>query len=139
MDEEALRSRIDTLVTAVCARDLDAVRAMFAADVVSFDIVPPLRHIGVDAKTKNWVDVFAAYEEIDYEVRDLTVAVDGDLAFSYSVNRISGTLRTGMPTAMWVRWTGCWRRIDGEWLIVHDQISVPSDLMTGTALTRLEP
>ncbi len=138
-DSEAIRTRIDTLVTAVKARDLDAVRTVFAADIVSFDIVPPLRHTGVAAKTKNWADVFAAYDELDYELRDLTVTTGADIGFSYSLNRISGTLRTGVRTAMWVRWTGCWRRIDGEWRIVHDQVSVPAELPGGTALTGLEP
>lgn len=137
--QDEVRSRIETLVVAIKKRDLDAVREVFAPEIVSFDIVAPLRHEGVAAKTKNWADVFAAYDELDYEVRDLTVLADGELAVSYSLNRISGTLRTGLPTAMWVRWTGCWRRIDGEWRIVHDQVSVPIDVLAGTALTRLQP
>jgi ketosteroid isomerase-like protein len=40
---------------------------------------------------------------------------------------------------MWVRATlGC-RRIDGRWLIVHDQESVPFDGATGPALTGPTP
>jgi len=33
----------------------------------------------------------------------------------------------------------CWRRIDGDWLIAHDQVSVPLDLKSGAALLKLEP
>lgn len=138
-DEAAIRQRIDTLVEAVRAMDLDRVRPAFAPDVVSFDIVPPLRHLGAEAKWRNWADVFAAYESLDYEVRDLTIAVSGDVAFAYSVNRITGTLRMGRHNDYWVRWTGCFRKIDGDWLIAHDHISVPTDFASGGAVLDLEP
>ena len=87
----------------------------------------------------NWARVFAAYDDIDYEVRDLDVTVGGDVAFVRSLNRLSGTLAGGRRAATWVRWTGCLRRLDGEWLIVHDHVSVPLDMASGTALTGLEP
>lgn len=138
--EAEIRARIDRLVESIHAMDLDGVRTAFAPDIVSFDIVPPLRHVGAAAKGRNWVDVFAAYRPpLGYEIRDLTVAVGDDVAFAHSLNRISGTLRSGVASAHWVRWTGCFRRIDGVWLIAHDQVSVPVDMATGTALLDLRP
>jgi uncharacterized protein (TIGR02246 family) len=138
-DEAHIRQRIDTLVEAVRAQDLETLKTIFAPDVVSFDIVPPLRHVGAEAKWRNWADVFAAYETLDYELRDLTVTVGGDVAFAYSLNRISGTLRIGRRSEHWVRWTGCFRKVDGRWLIAHDQVSVPADMASGRALLDLEP
>jgi ketosteroid isomerase-like protein len=139
-DETAIRQRIDTLLEAVRATDLDGVKPVFAPDLVSFDIVPPLRHMGAPAKWRNWADVFAAYQSpLGYEVRDLTITVGGDVAFVYSLNRITGTLRDGRPTDMWVRWTGCFRKIDGDWLIAHDHVSVPLDMASGRGLVDLEP
>jgi ketosteroid isomerase-like protein len=61
------------------------------------------------------------------------------MAFGHSLNRISGTLKNGNRTGYWVRWTGCFRKIDGTWLIVHDQVSVPLDVESGRALLNLEP
>jgi uncharacterized protein (TIGR02246 family) len=138
-DEAHIRRLIDSLVEAVRTKDLETVRTIFAPDVVSFDIVPPLRHVGAEAKSRNWADVFAAYETLDYEIRDLTITVGGDVAFVFGLNRISGTLRIGRPTEHWVRWTGCFRKVDGRWLIAHDQVSVPADMATGRALLDLEP
>jgi ketosteroid isomerase-like protein len=40
---------------------------------------------------------------------------------------------------LWLRWTACFRKIDGNWLIVHDQVSVPVDPESGRALLNLEP
>jgi ketosteroid isomerase-like protein len=107
---------------------------------VSFDIVPPLRHVGAAAKRKNWVDAFAAYQPpLGYEMRDLTITVSDDVAFGHSLNRISGTLQNGHRSEVWLRWTACFRKIDGTWLIAHDQVSVPVDFESGSALLDLEP
>ena len=140
VDEADIRERIDTLAGAIRTGDLEAVRTIFAPNLVSFDIEPPLRHLGAPAKWKNWEKVFTAYQvPLGYELRDLTVLVDGDLAVVYSVNQISGTLVTGAKTAAWVRWTAAWQRIDGRWMIVHDQVSVPTHFETGQAALDLTP
>ena len=34
---------------------------------------------------------------------------------------------------------GLFRKIDGNWLIVHDQVSVPIDIESGKALLNLQP
>jgi hypothetical protein len=40
---------------------------------------------------------------------------------------------------MWVRVTFCFQKINGDWLITHDQASVPLDLASGKGVTDLEP
>jgi ketosteroid isomerase-like protein len=139
-DESDIRHRIDEVVEAIRAMDLETVKPMYAQDIVSFDLVPPLQHTGAQAKWKNWRDVFAAYEPpIGYEIRELAITVGGDVAFGHSLNRISGMLKTRVRSAYWVRWTVCFRRVDGAWLIAHDQVSVPIDVAGGRALLDLEP
>ena len=69
--------------------------SIYAPDIVSFDIEPPLQQ-GAEAKRKNWVDVFAIYQRpLGYEIRDLTLTLGGDVAFGHSLNRISGRLKSG--------------------------------------------
>ncbi|MFG1813687.1 YybH family protein [Kribbella sp. NPDC049174] len=139
IDEVDIRERIDTLVESVRTRDLDGIKTMFAPNLVSFDIEPPLRHLGAEAKWNNWIKVFTVYTALDYEIRDLTVQVSGDLAVAYSLNHISGTLQTGDKNDYWLRWTAVFRKIDGTWLITHDQVSVPTDFATGRSKLDLEP
>ena len=140
IDEADIRQRINKAVEAIRAMDLEGVKPIYAPDIVSFDIVPPLQHVGAEAKWKNWEEVFTAYRSpLGYEIRDLTITVAGDVAFGHSLNRISGTLRNGDRSGFWVRWTTCFRKIDGTWLIVHDQVSVPLDVQSGRALLNLEP
>ena len=109
-------------------------------DIVSFDIGPPLRYRGADHKRQAWQEVFAAYAgPIDYQVRELDVATDGALAIVHSVKHVSGTLPGGRAADLWLRWTACFRRIDGVWLVVHDHVSVPADLAHGQAFLNLTP
>ena len=140
IDEADIRQRIDRLAGALRDADLEAVMSIYTTDVVSFDIEPPLQHVGADAKRKNWERVFAVFEHPHYEIRNLTVTVGDDVAFGHSLNRLSGTLKDGSTTAgFWVRATTCFRKINGDWLIAHDQVSVPLDVATGEAVVNLEP
>jgi ketosteroid isomerase-like protein len=137
---EAIRQQIGKIVEGIRAKDLDTLRRVYAADVVSFDVEPPLQHVGIDAKLKNWANAFTFFREVDYEVRDLTLTVGDDVAFGHCFGRLSGTLGDGTATSgMWVRATFCFRKIDGGWLIVHDQASVPFDIRSGRGVVDLEP
>jgi ketosteroid isomerase-like protein len=141
VDEASIRGRIGQLAEAVRAADVDGVESIYAPDIVSFDVQPPLQHVGLEAKSKNWVDVFTMYRRpLNCEIRDLSITVDGDLAFARSFNRISGTLKNGTTSGgFWVRATYCLRKIDGNWLVAHDHVSVPLDPETGSAVLDIEP
>ncbi|WP_068186702.1 nuclear transport factor 2 family protein [Mycobacterium sp. UM_CSW] len=140
-DEVDIRQRTDQLAAAIRAADLEVVMSIYAPDVVSFDIEPPLQHVGTEAKRRNWERVFAAYEHpLSYEIRDLTITVGDDVAFAYSLNRLSGALKSGpTTTGFWVRATTCFRKLDGRWFIAHDHVSAPLDVPTGAGLLNLEP
>jgi len=79
-DEANIRQRIDRWLEALRAMDLEGVMSLYAPDIVSFDIVPPLRHVGAKAKERNWMDAFALYQRpLGYEIRDLTLTVGDDV------------------------------------------------------------
>ncbi|PKV94115.1 NAD(P)H-dependent FMN reductase [Amycolatopsis echigonensis] len=139
-DEAEIRGRIDKIIESLRAKDLEGLKRVYAPDVVSFDVEPPLQHVGMDAKLKNWEKVFTLFEKVDYEVRDLTVTVGADLAVGHGFGRVSGLLRDGTEAnGMWVRATFVFRKTGGDWVIVHDQASVPFDIATGKGVVDLEP
>ena len=138
--EAAVRQRIAEGVNAIRARDLDTLTALYAPDVVSFDLGAPLRYAGDDNKRRAWQEVFAAYTgPIGYDVHELTVTTEGDIAFVHSLNHVRGTLASGRDIDMWVRWTACLRCVDGVWRVFHDHVSVPADLEYGKAILNLAP
>jgi uncharacterized protein (TIGR02246 family) len=138
--EAAIRELIDGFVKAIHAKDIDGVMSVFAPEVISFDLGPPLQHGGGEAFKKRWQELFESFRgPIDYEVRDLAITAGNDVAFSHSLNRISGTMKNGRKTDRWLRWTACYRKTNGKWLIMHEQVSVPVDVPNGKAMLDLKP
>ena len=140
MAEAIIRRRVEDCAKAISAKDIDSVMSVYAPNIVSFDIVPPLRYVGADNKRQAWQGALAAYTgNIAYEIHDLNVVTHGALAFVHSLNHVNGALASGHITDLWLRWTACFRKIDGNWVIVHDHVSVPIDLESGRALLNLKP
>jgi uncharacterized protein (TIGR02246 family) len=140
VDEAEIRQLVDKIVEGLQGKDLEGLKCLYATDIVSFDIEPPLQHVGIEAKLKNWAPVFTFFERVNYEVRDLTLTVGDDVAFGHAFARLSGTLKNGTAmSGMWVRVTYCLQKIDGAWLIVHDQVSVPLDITSSKGVVDLEP
>lgn len=138
--EVDIRERIESLLDAVRTGDLETLRTIFAPNIVSFDIEAPLRHLGAEKKMANWEQVFTVFQlPLEYETRDLTVLVDGSLAVVYSLNHMNASMGNGGKIDYWLRWTSAWQKLDGEWKIVHDQVSVPTYFPEGRAAMDLMP
>jgi uncharacterized protein (TIGR02246 family) len=139
-EETQIRKRLDDWTTAFRRKDIDAVMLVFAPEAVAFDLVPPLQYRGRDTYRKQWERLFASYEgPIDYEIRELSITAEHDVAFSHSLNRIGGTLTNGKKAAFWIRMTACWRKVGGQWLIAHEHVSVPVDLEKDRPVLDLSP
>ena len=139
-NEAVIRELIDGFVKAIRAKEINGVMSVFSPEVVSFDLGAPLQHGGGGSFMKRWQDLFESYQNpISYELRDLSISAGDDVAFSHSLNRMSGTMKNGRKTDRWLRWTACYLKTHGKWLIVHEQVSVPVDLANGKALVELTP
>jgi ketosteroid isomerase-like protein len=140
VDEATIRQQVGKIAEGIGAKDLEGLRQLYAPNVVSFDVEPPLQHVGIEAKLKNWATAFTFFQDVTYEVRYLTLAVGDEVAFGHCFGRLSGTLHNGTATSgMWVRVTFCFEKLDGNWLIAHDQASVPFDVASGKGVADLEP
>jgi uncharacterized protein (TIGR02246 family) len=139
-DEAAIQGLLDDCIRSLRDKNIEGVMSIYAPEVVSFDIIPPLRYVGADAFRKVWEEVFLVYQgPIYYEIHDLDITMGDEVAFTHSLNRISGTMNNGQKTDLWLRWTACFRKINGKWLIVHHHNSVPVDLEQGEAVLSLKP
>jgi ketosteroid isomerase-like protein len=139
-DEARIRAQIEVFANAFRVKDIDAIMSVFATDVVSFDIVPPLACRGAAAFRQHWEKTFAHYSgPTAYEIHDLSVTIGDDVAFTHSLNWKSGTLTTGEKSEQWLRWTACFRKVGDTWLVAHEHVSVPMDPGSGEALVTLTP
>jgi ketosteroid isomerase-like protein len=108
--EALLRQRVEDWVKAIRTKDIDNVMCLYALNIASFDLDPPLRYAGADNKRRAWQKFFAVRTgPIGYEVRELNFTAHGDLAFVHSLNHVSGTLTSGHTSDLWVRWRACFR------------------------------
>ena len=108
--------------------------------MVAYDLVPPLQYVGADAYRKEDEAFLAQYEgPIAIELRDVHIVASDGGAFATSRQRISGPLKNGQHSDVWVRVTNGFRKINGQWLDTHDHVSVPADLASGKAVLDLKP
>lgn len=136
-----IRELIDSYAKAVRARDLDAITAHYAKDVVFFDAIPPLKFTGVEASRKNWQKCFDMMEgPVGYEHADITISADNELGFAHVLSRLSGALKKdGTKIDMWFRVTLGFRKVGGKWLVTHEHASVPFYPESEKAATDLRP
>lgn len=139
-DEAQIRKLIDDREKAVRARDIDASIANIAPDIVWFDVVNPLQHIGSDALKKRAKEWFASFEgAIGYQTLELNITAGDDVAFSHGLNHVSATKIGGGQLDMYWRTTVCYRKIDEQWTVTHEHNSVPFEVESGKASLDLKP
>ena len=138
--ELPMRTIIEARSTAVRAGDVDGMIADLADDIVTFDVVSPLRRDGKASSRERAEAWIASYDgSIGWESRDVVVTADGDVAFSHALSHVTGNLKTGAVVDMWFRTTLGFRRTGDRWLIVHEHSSSPFDPASGQASLGLKP
>jgi uncharacterized protein (TIGR02246 family) len=129
-----IRSLIGEWAEALHAKDVARRTAHYAHDVVIFDVINPVQHVGLDALKQRLSQWFSTFDgPIDSELRDLQIAADGQVAFCHSLQRFRGSLKNGGKLDMLVRYTTCLRKIDDRWVVTHEHASTPFDPETGRA------
>jgi ketosteroid isomerase-like protein len=127
-EETALRARVETLAQAIRDKNVAAVMAHYSPDIVTFDVRPPLKVQG-DEYRKNFERWFSAMQgPIDYETQDLRIVVSSDVAFCYSVSHVKGTWASGKNADYWVRVTTGFQKMNGQWLVTHEHVSMPAQM-----------
>ena len=136
-EEAQIRERLDAWTKALHAKDLDALMALYAPDTITFDLMPPHQVPDADHYRKNFERWFAAMPDpIYYEIHDLRVTGD-DVAFCHGVSHVNGTRANGEKADYWVRVTVGFEKRNGQWLMIHDHVSMPIDMETRKAVSDL--
>jgi uncharacterized protein (TIGR02246 family) len=139
-DEAQVRQLIDNWVVALRARDVNGMMAVYSPDVLVFAATPPLDFTGAEEYRAQWERMFSSIQgPVGCEIRDLKITARDDIAFSHSLNRLSGKMKDGDGKFPWVRITLCFRKVGGTWMVTHEHASVPFDPESGNASLDLEP
>jgi uncharacterized protein (TIGR02246 family) len=122
-DRAEIEALFQQLVRAHADRDADAIVKAYAPDAVIYDLAPPLGRRGMNRDSvAAWLASWDGPIQID--ARDVSLTVEGDLAFVSALNRMRGR-QGGEDQVLWYRTTMCIQKITGQWQIVCDHSSVP--------------
>lgn len=128
-DEAQIRALEHRFADAFKAKDVGGIMVNYehSRNLVVFDVVPRSEYLGWDAYKKDWQDFFALIDGPIplFEIKDLTINVDGNLAYSYSFQHHLAKTKAGGSQDLTVRVTDVYRKSGGKWLIVQEHVSVP--------------
>jgi uncharacterized protein (TIGR02246 family) len=140
LDQAQIVKLTDHWANAIRDKDVDAALSHYSKNVILFDVVTPLQYFGFDAVRKRVEEWFSTFQgPLGFETHDLRIATDSDVAFSHSLNHVTGTKTDGGTVDMWWRSTVCYRKMDDQWMITHEHNSVPVDPESGRAASDLKP
>lgn len=133
-DIAQIRTLENKLAAAAEARNLDAIMKAYLPDetLFVFDVIPPRQYVGAKAFRKDWGDFLGGTKgPLQYEITDVDVTVVATVAYGHSIQRIVATGVKGDPIDLTTRVTDVYRKIESNWVIVQEHISIPVDLDTG--------
>jgi ketosteroid isomerase-like protein len=138
--EAQIHAIMQARVEAVHAKDAARLVAHHDPDVLAYDLLEPLQYKGVADLRRRVQQWFDGYDgPMTYEIRDLQVVAGYDAAFCHGLHHVAGKAVAGQTIDMWWRATQGFRRIDGQWRIVHEHSSVPFDMTSGKVSFDLKP
>jgi ketosteroid isomerase-like protein len=123
---QALEQR---LIDGIKAKDVNQIMSCYSDDLFAYDVVPPRQYAGAAAFQKPWQSFLGMFKgPINAEVNDLVINSDGEIAYSRSIQHVSGATNEGKPFDSTFRITDVYRKSNGKWVIVQSHISLPPDV-----------
>jgi ketosteroid isomerase-like protein len=121
LGEDEIRQIHEGWSRATEAKDLDAMMASIADDVVSYEHQEPIEYRGADAVRESCREGLEYGDgKSTFTTPDLTVHVAGDLAVAWGLNHMATNGKNVRS-----RGTRVFRRRGGRWQMIHQHVSFP--------------
>jgi ketosteroid isomerase-like protein len=138
--EHEIRRLIEKWNKALEAKDVYGLTADYAPDVVQYDAIPPYKTVGPANVRKAWESCLPFFpEKFRSEHRDLTFHVADDLAIVHGLHHFVPEQADDPLGQTWNRITVCFKRINGQWKVVHEHVSLPFNPMNSQAWMITDP
>ena len=125
--ETEVRRLVENWADAVRRRDLAGILLHHSPDILMFDVPPLFQSRGIDAYKKTWAVFFAwSHDPVVFDIIDMSITAGEDVAFVAAVMRCSGREKDGTDIDLNFRLTIGLRKIDREWLVLHEHHSIPA-------------
>jgi len=125
---------------AVANQNMEQIMAFYADELIAFDAVAQLQFTGKAAYKTHWQKCMEfCTGHTAFELKDLTIQQNDQLAFSHALVYCEGSNEKGETQGCWMRLTQGWQKQQGQWRIIHEHFSVPFDMVSGAVLFELTP
>lgn len=124
--ETAIRNLLTEWARATREGRHNDVLAHHAADVVIYDVMPPLKYTSAADYRNSWDDWQPdAQGEVRFELEDLVVTASAGVGFAFGILQCGGVMPNGKTFRDTVRITFCLEQRSEGWRVVHQHVSKP--------------
>ncbi|TVR61817.1 MAG: ketosteroid isomerase [Spirochaetaceae bacterium] len=124
--ESEIRAVLESWAAATREGRSDDVLKNYAADLVIFDVLPPMKYESAETYRRSWDEWQPESQgEATFDLEDVVITAGHDVAFAFCFIRCAGTLPDGTVFHDLVRATFCLEKVNGSWVVRHQHISKP--------------
>jgi uncharacterized protein (TIGR02246 family) len=126
-NQSEIRELVHRWVAAIQARDMEAVLADHADDIVMFDVPPPYAgNRGIDAYRDSWRPFFDYIATgAFFDLVELDVTAGDTVAYAHALLRCGTAVELTAKPGLRLRLTLGLRRQGGRWTVAHEHHSFP--------------
>jgi ketosteroid isomerase-like protein len=125
-NELLIRQIVENWAKAVRDENMNGILANHADDIIMFDVPEPFQSIGIDAYRKTW-DIFFKYTRPGiFDIQQLSIVAGENVAFCIATMKCLDKSDGGDFKPLDFRLTIGLKKINDQWMVVHEHHSVPA-------------
>jgi len=126
-NEIQIRQLIENWANAVRNKDMQTILAYHSDNIVMYDVPKPFQSVGIDAYRKSW-ELFFKYTKLGvFDIHELNIVADENVAFAFAKMQCADKSNSEEYIPLDFRLTIGLIKINGQWTIVHEHHSIPSE------------
>ncbi len=126
-DEGVIRNLVENWASGVRRKDLGAILLNHSPNMLMFDVPPPLESKGLEAYKRTWDLFFSwAHDPVVFNIKEMSVTAGDDVAFVTALMHCAGREVNGEDIELDFRLTIGLRKIDNQWIVMHEHHSIPA-------------
>jgi len=125
-NEEQIRQLIENWAEAVRQKNIDNILAYHSDDFIMFDVPPPFQSVGIEAYKKTWDTFFKYTKQGVFDIRELKIFADDNIAFCIATMKCEDSTGGKGFEPLDFRLTIGLRKVNNQWIIIHEHHSIPS-------------
>lgn len=126
-NEQQIRQLIENWAEAVRHKDIEKIVAFHSPDVIMFDVPPPFSSTGIEEYRKTWDMFYQFTKPGTFNFHDLKIIAGEDVAFCIATMWCEDNFDGTGFRPLDFRLTVGLKKINGQWMIVHEHHSIPAE------------